>query len=91
MSFGNCCRRFPHAAADFKHQGSFAPENCLRVKKLCFVGNGVTRKKLIEGPFLRGRDVSAAQHKAADMTVLELFNLFGREVSGHGGVPGRCI
>ena len=82
MCFGDCRRRFPHAAADFQNERCFAAEGFFGVKGLDFINGFVFGKEIVKRTFLGGGNMAAAQHEAADVTVLEGFNFFGRKRFG---------
>ena len=84
MSLRDGGRRFAHAAADFKNQRRFAAEGGLVVKGFGLVLDFVFREDFLESALLGDGNVAAAQHETADMTVLELLELFRCEFfAGH--------
>ena len=77
--------RFTHAAADFQNEGRLAAEDGFGLEKLGSVLDPVLGEEFLEGSLLSRGNMTAPQHETADMTVLELLELFGGEFfAGHG-------
>ena len=72
-------RRLAHAAADFENRVGFAPEGRREIERFGTVFDLIAREGFLERALLSGRNVAAAHDEAADVTVLERFELFGRE------------
>ena len=83
-------RRLAHAAADFEHRVGFAPEGRREVERFGTVFDLIAREGFLERALLGGRNVAAAHDEAADVAVLERFELFGRKFGFfHGDVRKR--